>query len=587
MTPFKWFLSYLKKYRIRMFVGLFLVFVNTVLVMIDPHIAGMIVDDVIIEAQYDILPKLLLILVGLCLARCLFRYIFLMQFEMASQGMLYTLRYVVYAKMMKEDFSFYNKHRTGDLMSRQTGDMEAIRRFVAFTIYATLENVCWLTFALFMLFSVNAKLALCMIAVLPITILCVRMQSKQVKPAFERNRQCFSRLNTFAQENISGNRVVKAFAKEDFEAEKFTKENDAFRDAQIGASKIWAKFIPIFDIMANMPTIILMLVGGIMVVNGEMTLGEMITFNGYLWTLNGPLRMMGWLINDIQGFNTSLEKIYDTYQEEPEVKEPEHPIYLETLKGAVEFKNVDYYAFHDTILRDISFKAEPGQTIGIIGATGSGKSTLTNLISRFYDASNGSVLVDGIDVREMNLSSLRGNIGIAMQDVFLFSDTIEGNIAYGCPDATFEDVVEAAKIANADGFIRKMPEGYDTIVGERGVGLSGGQKQRIALARAILKKPAIVILDDTTSAIDMETEAQIQKALSNVAEQCTVFVIAHRISSVMKADKILVLDNGRIVEQGNHEELIQKKGYYYTVFNHQYGEFDNFKNARRTKGWEA
>ena len=570
MTPFKWFLSYLKKYRIRMFVGLFLVFVNTVLVMIDPHIAGMIVDDVIIEAQYDLLPKLLFLLVGLCLARCIFRYLFLMQFEMASQGMLYTLRYVVYAKMMKEDFSFYNKHRTGDLMSRQTGDMEAIRRFVAFTIYATLENVCWLTFALFMLFSVNAKLALCMIAVLPITIICVRIQSKQVKPAFERNRQCFSRLNTFAQENISGNRVVKAFAKEDFEAEKFTKENDAFRDAQIGASKIWAKFIPIFDIMANMPTILLMLVGGIMVVKGEMTLGEMITFNGYLWTLNGPLRMMGWLINDIQGFNTSLEKIYDTYQEEPEVKEPEHPVYLETLKGAVEFKHVDYYAFHDTILRDISFKAEPGQTIGIIGATGSGKSTLTNLISRFYDASNGTVLVDGIDVREMNLSSLRGNIGIAMQDVFLFSDTIEGNIAYGCPDATFEDVVEAAKIANAHDFIMRLPNGYDTYVGEKGYRLSGGERQRLSIARAILRNPKILILDEATAAMDTETERKIQTALTELVKGKTTIMIAHRLSTLRDADKLIVIEGGKVAESGTHEELMAKKGAYYKLYAAQF-----------------
>lgn len=587
MEAFRWFLSYLKKYRWLLISGTVLVLFSAVLLLINPKISGVIVDDVIKKAQYERLPKLLVVMIAVSLLRSGCRYLYLLEFEVASQGMLYTLRDVVFRKMMKEDFNFFNRNRTGDLMSRQTGDMDAIRHFVAWVIYQVIENVCMFLFALVMIIIVCPQLAAAILVLLPLTALVAYFQSKAIHPAFTRARQCFSSLNTFAQENISGNRVVKAFAKEDFERQKFMKENDAYRDAQVNSSYIWMKFVPLFHIMSNMMTIVLMLVGGAMVIGDSMSLGDMVTVNGYLWMLNSPLGMAGWLINDIQRFNTSLEKIYATYSEEPDVKPPALPKKPDFVRGEVEFRHVDYFAFDEIILRDISFKVKPGQTVGIIGATGAGKSTLVNLICRFYDVTNGQVLVDGVDVREMDFYSLRGNIGIAMQDVFLFSDTIEGNIAYANPEVSFERVREVAEIANADEFITKMPEGYDTIVGERGIGLSGGQKQRISLARALLKEPAIVILDDTTSAVDMETEEQIQKALSNIAGRKTVFIIAHRISSIMKADLILVLDNGRIVEEGTHETLLAKNGYYATVFHHQYGEFETFKEIRRKKGQEV
>ena len=407
---------------------------------------------------------------------------------------------------------------------------------------------------------------------------------RHIKPAFDRVRDCFSSLNAFAQETIAGNRVVKAFAKEDYELEKFDRENDGYRDAQLNAASIWMKYIPMFEILSQCLTIILMIMGGFMVIDGEMTIGNMVTVNGYLWMLNSPLRQAGWIINDLQRFLTAIEKIYKVYTTEPDIKQPEHVVEKRKLKGSVTFDHVNYYTNDDTVLKDISFHVEPGQTVGIIGATGSGKSSLINLICRFYDVNQGRVLVDDIDVRNLNLQTLRGNIGIAMQDVFLFSDTIEGNIAYGNPDCTFEQVQAAAKIANADEFIREMPEGYDTIIGERGVGLSGGQKQRISLARAILKDPSIIILDDTTSAIDMETESMIQNELKKISDERTVFIIAHRISSIIHADQILVLDNGRLVERGTHEQLLAKKGYYSTVFHHQYGEFDRFKKVRAEKG---
>ena len=489
------------------------------------------------------------------------------------------MRDYVYRRLMAQDFGFYNKNRTGDLMSRQTGDMDAIRHFVAYVIYGIFENVLLFSFALIMIFTVNVKLALCMILVLPITAFITYRQLKAVKPAFHNIRQRFSSLNTFVQENISGNRVVKAFAKEDYEIEKFNKENDAFRDAELSSAAIWRKYVPIFEFLANCLSVILYLVGGIMVIRGEISLGKLITVSGYLWMLNNPLRQAGWLANDYQRFVTSVEKIYATITAEPDIKEPNQPISCEKFKGEIEFKNVSYHADDEVILKNINFKVESGQTVGIIGATGSGKSTLMNLLCRFYDVTDGEILMDGINLKDLDLYSLRNNIGMAMQDVFLFSDTIEGNIAYGNPNCTLEQVEAAAKIANAHDFIMETPDGYDTVVGERGMGLSGGQKQRISLARALLKDPSIVILDDTTSAVDMETETQIQQALHTIGGKRTVFIIAHRISSIKDADQILVVDDGRIVESGTHDSLLAQKGYYYTVFMHQYGEFDQMKSS--------
>lgn len=591
MTAMQWFFSFLKKYRFRIILGLFFVTFSSLLTIINPYISGIIVDDVIRGGQYDLLWNLILIFIGTTLLRAVSRYIYLYVFEDSSQKMLYSIRDYVFRCIMEKDFNFYNKNRTGDLMSRQTGDMDAIRHFIAYTIHGIYENALLLIIALTMMFTVDYRLALYMIAVLPITFFTTIKQLKVIKPAFKKIRNQFSSLNTFVQENISGYRVVRAFAKEEYEKEKFKKENDNYRSAELEAANIWRRYIPIFEFMSNFLTVILYLVGGLMVINNSISLGQLVQLSGYLWMLNNPLRMAGWLANDYQRFVTSIEKIYATVSVEPEIKDPIYPIAKKRLYGDIEFIHVNYNLDDDVILKDISFHVKQGQTIGIIGSTGSGKSTLMNLLCRFYDVSEGKIRIDGVDVRKYDLFNLRNNIGMAMQDVFLFSDTIEGNIAYGKPDCSFEEVKKAAILADADGFISEMPEGYETIVGERGMGLSGGQKQRISLARALLKDPAILILDDTTSAVDMETEALIQESLSSFGKwsnnrkknQHTVFIIAHRISSIKDADQILVLDEGKLVESGTHDELISKGGYYYTVFNHQYGEFNEI-NALRQKG---
>lgn len=572
MKAIRWFLSYLKKYKWMMLLGLVLTTMISVLAIINPYVSGLIVDEVITGGKFDLLPRLILTLLVVTAVRGVLRFFYQVVFECCSQGTLYTLRDTVYRRLLEEDFAFYNRKRTGDLMSRQTGDMDAIRHFVAYVIYAVYENILLFGFALIMIFTVNVKLALLMMAILPFTAITTYLQAREVKPAFQRNRDCFSSLNAFVQENVSGNRVVKAFAKEDYEIEKFNKENDAFRASQLDASKIWMKYVPVFEMLSNLLTIILMVYGGYMVIQGEISLGNMVTVNGYLWMLTVPLRMAGWWVNDIQRFVTSAEKIYDTYTEEPSVKTPENAPDRKHFKGYVEFQDVSYQADGEDIVHDIDFSVKPGQTVGIIGSTGAGKSTIMNLLCRFYDTTSGRVLVDGTDVRDLNLYDLRDNIGMAMQDVFLFSDTIEGNIAYARPDCPFEEVKKAAIMADANHFIQALPDGYDTIVGERGVGLSGGQKQRISLARALLKDPSILILDDTTSAVDMETESYIQTQLKKLRNNCTIFIIAYRISSIKDADLILVMDNGRIIERGTHAQLLAQNGYYATAFHNQYGE---------------
>ncbi len=583
MTAFEWFYSFLRKHNRKMFFGLVLVTIISILAIVKPIVSGAIVDDVITAGQYDLLPWLIALLILITIIRGVLRYWSQVIFETCSQDVLYSMRDTVYRKLLQEDFAFYNKKRTGDLLSRQTGDMDAIRHFVAFVIYQVYENVFLFFFALIMIFTVSWQLALCMCIILPFAAVVTFSQTKEGRPRFQHIREQFSSLNTFVQENVSGNRVVKAFSKEDYEIQKFNKENDAYRDAELAAAEIWTKYVPLFEFLSNMLTVILMLVGSIMVIRGSMTLGNYVTINGYLWMLMNPLRQIGWRINDIQRFTTSVEKIYATYSEEPDVKRPVSGIGKKRLNGDVEFRNVSYSADDEDIIHNVSFHIKSGQTVGILGSTGSGKSTIMNLLCRFYDVTDGEVLVDGINVKDLELYNLRANIGMAMQDVFLFSDTVEGNIAYSRPDCPFEEVQKAAIMADADAFIQAMPDGYDTIVGERGVGLSGGQKQRISLARALLKEPSILILDDTTSAVDMETESYIQKQLSSIDHQCTIFVVAYRISSIKDSDVILVLNNGHIVEQGTHDELLAKNGYYATVFRHQYGEYEQYTKQESGK----
>lgn len=355
--------------------------------------------------------------------------------------------------------------------------------------------------------------------------------------------------------------------------DKFSVHNTAYRDAALDATRTLYTFQPIIEGVANSLTIITVLVGGLLVIGGHLTYGELMLFSSLTWALSNPLRNLGMELNDLQRFFASSSKVMEVYYSKPMICDAEHPVVKEgRFEGALSFEHVDFRLSGEEILKDVSFSVRPGETLGIVGATGSGKSTIVNLISRFYDVSGGRVLLDGVDIRYYSLSSLRSALGIATQDVFLFSDTVENNIRFSDPAMTREQVEHYARCADADGFIRSLEDGYDTVIGERGAGLSGGQRQRIALARALAARPALLILDDTTSAVDMKTEQYIQKQLSGLDFPCTKIIIAQRVSSVMNADRILVLDRGRVAESGTHEELVKQGGYYASVYAMQSGQ---------------
>jgi len=572
---FKWVWKYAKKYKGRIMVAFILVIICSAMSMVAPYLSGIIVDKVIREKNTNMLIPLLAFITGITILRSLLRYTFLILLERMSQNSIYDIRNDIYSNLQKLDFDFFDKTNTGDIMNKMTGDIDAVRHFLAWVGYNVIENSFVFIFGIVIMFSINYKLTLLLLVFTPPIAYFARKLAIDVKPTFFKVRQQFSRLNSVAQENISGNRVVKAFAKEDFEIEKFGKENEEFRKRNIDSAKVWGKYLPIIDSLSIGLNIMLILFGGIMVINNNITIGNLVTFNALIFTINNPMRMAGWLINDIQRFSASGEKIMELMYIKPKIKNSKKQVEEDSIKGNIEFKNVSFNYGDEEVLEDINLQVRPGQTIAIIGHTGSGKSTLVSLLCRFYECTKGEILVDGYNIKNFNLRRLRKNIAVAMQDIFLFSDTIEGNIAYGLPSASMEEVRWAATIAGADDFINNMEEGYDTIVGERGVGLSGGQKQRIALARALLKNPSIIILDDTTSSLDIETENKIRRSLDKYFKDKTTFIIAHRISSVKNADMILVLNNGRIVERGTHSELLAKKGEYYSVFINQFGNFDD------------
>lgn len=573
MKTGEWLYKYIKPYVPRMIFAFSLTIINTVLSNIRPLLQGEIVDQVFENRDITNLSRFVLGMLLCVFLKDIFRVIDHYILEGTSQKIVKNMRIELYDSLQKQDFSFFDSNRTGDIMNRLTGDIDSIRHFVAWVTNGIIENLFLFITALIILGSINLRLTLILCILTPVIALTGISFSKKVGPAFRNARARLSELNTVAQENISGNRVVKALVREEYETEKFDKANVAYKDANISSNKISQKYLPTLNFLANTLNVLVLTVGGWMVISGSMTIGEYVTFNSMSWALNAPMRSLGWLINDTSNMMASAEKVKEFYLAKPKIVDGKEVVEGK-LRGEVEFKNVSFSYDGAVAIKGISFKAQPGQTVAIIGETGSGKSTIANLMFRFYDANEGEVLLDGKNVRDMSLQQVRQSLAMAMQDIFLFSDTIEGNIAYSNPNATMDEVKNAAKSADANLFIKSMPEGYDTIVGERGVGLSGGQKQRISLARALLKDPSVLILDDTTSAVDMETEKYIQEQLKKEGEKRTMFIIAHRISSVKNADLILVMEKGRIIERGTHEELLALGGKYKDVYDTQTGSFN-------------
>lgn len=579
MESIKWILKYLNKYKFRFGFGLFLVLVISLINMINPFIFGKIVDDVIGKGKTELLIPLLTVAVSIVLLKNIVGYGYQIIFERVSQNILLQVREDLYQKLLSLDFSYYNSVRTGDIMARMTGDTDALKHFIAWVIFCSIEQCSVFIFAIVSMVYISPMLTVLMLTICPLIWYLTKKMSDEIHPTFYAIREAYSGLNSVVQENISGNRVVRAFNREEFEIEKFDKENKNYRDRNLDTVAVTKKFIPQLHLTTSLLNIIMILFGGILAINGNITIGDIVVFNSLLWALNNPMRMVGNLVNDTQRFIASSAKIRDLLLTESKIKNSENAIKPEKIKGNIRFDNVSF-KFEDTdAVSNVSFEVNRGQTVGIVGHTGSGKSTLINLLCRFYDPTEGNIYIDDINIKEMDLTKLRNSITSAMQEIFLFSDTVKENIAYGKPTSDLDEIEEKSKMAQAHDFILNLDDGYETIVGERGVGLSGGQKQRISLARAMMKDSSILVLDDITSAVDMETEKKIQKELKLMGGDKTTFIIAHRISSVSQADLILVIDNGEVIEQGNHTDLMAKKGYYYKIYSTQSGDFNTNKEA--------
>ena len=582
-SKMKWLWENMKGYRVIYAIGILGTVVYNVMQLTVPFVTQRIVDLFLtgenaianLATKKDLFFKLLIAMVLLTFLRTVIVYLVCMDVEHVSQKVLYRIRTYLFDKIESQDMKFYSTFRTGDLMTRLTGDLDAVRHMVAWVIRTIVESFSLLGAAAVYFLYMDWRLALSLLAIAPFIFLIIILFKNKVAPRHKALREKLAHMNTAAQENISGNRVVKAFAREDYEIAKFNECNTEYSKTNKKTAMTWLTYYPYVESFANLLPVVLLAVGGLFIINKQLTMGEYVAFSGLIWAIANPMRQLGNIMNEFQRFSAAADKVMEIYYSEPEiVDKPDAIDREERFAGKVEFKNVSFqYADGNLpVLHNVSFVANPGETVAIMGETGCGKTSLIQLIPRFYEPTEGEVLVDGINVQDMKLRQLRKNIGLATQDVLLYSDTIDGNIAYGDSHIKPEEVVKFARYSAASEFIAKMPEGYDTIVGERGVGLSGGQKQRISLARALAVKPAILILDDTTSAVDMETEKQIQHSLSELDFPCTKIIIAQRISTTKFADKILVLQDGHITESGTHDELVAKKGYYYSLVKLQTGE---------------
>ena len=571
-SAFSWVWSYVRKYRFGMAAGLCLSVLVAAMNMVNPLVTGNIVDKVIKGGQHELLFKLIAIMLCVVVGKSIFRYSYQVIFEHCSQNVILKMREDLYAHIQKLDFSWYDNAPSGNVMTLLTSDLDKVRHFVAWVLYQILENSLIYIFSILTLASINWKLTLAFMVIAPPVLFLVRRFKIHIRPAHMKVRDQFAVLNTRVGENIEGNRVVKAFVREGYETERFEKENEAYKDVSVANADMRVKFLPWIDALCQVLPVILIMFGGYLVIQNEMTIGQLVTFNGLMWAFIQPINMFGMLVDNTQNFAASADRLYELWKVESKIKNPEGVENSEgklKIEGRVEFRNVNF-AYNETpVIKDMSFVIEPGTTVGILGPTGSGKSTIANLMCRYYDADSGEVLIDGKNVKDYNLQDLRRNVGITMQEAFLFSDTVEGNIAFAKPEASFEEVEAAAELARVKEFIGDLTDGYDTIVGERGVGLSGGQKQRIALSRLFLADPKVMILDDTTSAVDNDTEYKIRQSIKSQSKGHTAFIISHRISSFENCDVILVIQDGKIVDKGSHKELIERPGYYREVWMEQ------------------
>ena len=541
--------------------------------MLYPKITQKIVDDVILGGQMEILTKLLTGIVLVGIGRSIFGYCKEFTFDFLSSKIGAEMRKDLFNHIQTLSMRYFDDTNTGELMARVKDDVDKIQNALGYVGMLLIEVTIHVVFVLYCMFSLNWKMAFLPVTVMLCCAVVAIIMERKLDKVYEDISEENAVLTTVAEENLAGVRTVKAFAREDYEIKKFLSHNERYYNLNITQSKGLVRYYPLFQFVGKVLPVAITILGGISVMNGNMSLGALVAYVEYSRNCTWPMEMMGWLTNDLSSAVASYKKIKKIYEVKPEIEDSRNVVTLDHVSGNVEFDHVSFKLDGKQILSDISFSVNEGKTLGIMGATGSGKSSIINMLHRFYDTTEGSVRLDGVDIRKISLRQLRRSVAVVLQDVFLFSDTIEENIKMGNRNTMqMDEIKSAAASAQASSFIEKMDEQYETVIGERGVGLSGGQKQRISIARALSKHSPILVMDDSTSALDMETEHEIQKTLNSLKDT-TKIIIAHRISAVCHADEIIYLQDGRIAERGTHEELLAKKGLYYDTYMAQYGGY--------------
>jgi ATP-binding cassette subfamily B protein len=562
------------RYRLAAFGAFISLVVVNAANLITPQLLLRLIDQGIVQMNMEVIWQVAGLLVVIALGRGLFNFMQGYLSEYTSQGVAYEMRNAVFARLQNLSFSYHDRSQTGKLMTRMTSDVELVRTFTGNGLLQLLGAVIMFVGTLIILLTMNPLLTLIFLALIPLVGVLFFFFIRTMMPLSKVVQQALGELNTVLQENLAGIRIVKAFAREEYETRRFAEKNASLYEQGLKLLKTFSTYFPLVFLIANLGILAVVMVGGNQVLGGQLTPGELVAFVSYQGFLLMPVVMLGFVASMLSRAEASAERVFEVLDADSDIKDLPGAVDLPPVKGAVRFDQVGfrYIGADSDVIQGISFEAQPGQTVAILGGTGSGKSSIINLIPRFYDVTQGKITIDGHDIRRVTLDSLRSQIGIVLQETTLFSGTIRDNIAYGRPTATLEEVIQAAQVAQIDGEISALPDGYDTQVGERGVGLSGGQKQRIAIARALLVDPPILIMDDSTSSVDSQTEFRIQQALDKLRKGRTTFVIAQRISTVRDADLIIILDQGRLAAQGRHEELMQTSELYTEILESQFGD---------------
>ncbi len=567
--------SYIWDYKFSYLGAIASLLIAVTLDMMGPRLMALVVDDVIVGGNIAELKYLLLGFLGVGIGRCVFQYVKEYTFDKNGIRISADMRRDLFRHVQGLSADFFDRTNTGELMARVKEDIDRIWDAIGYVGMLLIEVIYHTSIILISMYLLNWKLALLPTAAMVMCGTIALLMERKLGQVYEEISEENARLNTVAEENLAGVRTVKAFAREKHEIGKFLSHNKRYYELNMQQSRVFVRYYPFFSVVSKVLPILTILVGGGFVIKGQMTLGQMTAFVEYSTNIVWPMEMLGWLTNSFSAAVASNKKVHKIYEEKPTITENAEPVRIEQVAGKVCF---DHVSFHKAdmyeILHDISFTVEAGRTLGIMGATGAGKTSIVQLLQRMYDATEGAIYLDDVNIKELSLEQLRTSVSFVMQDVFLFSDTINDNIKLGKKERLdFKTVRRASVQAQASDFIERMEETYDTVIGERGVGLSGGQKQRISIARALAKRDPILVLDDSTSALDMETEQMIQQTLREL-EGTTKIIIAHRISAVRHADEIIVLENGSTAERGTHEELLAKRGLYFETYESQYGDMD-------------